>query len=523
MKGHKVFVSLHYSMLPIKGSSLDTYNVLSLSHITKFYPGVVALNDISLSFAAGEVHAIVGENGAGKSTFIKTITGAIKPDKGEITLQHDTFPCITPNIARTHGIECIYQEFNLIDALSAAENICYGKRMGKLVNQKEMNKIAQDVFNQFGIDIDPGTPVRELSSAQKQIVEISKAITKSPRILILDEPTASLTVSEIEILMKIIAQMKAYGATIIYISHRLEEIFEVSDRVSVLRDGKYITTLKTKETDRPELIKYMVGRELSEAYPKRKTEQGDVALELRNLTGNGVKNISLKAYNNEVLGVAGLVGAGRTEIMKVVFGAEHRQWGKVLVNGKEVNIKTPKDAMEYGIGLIPEDRKLEGCFLMESISWNIVYNVIRKISRFLKIDSRKEKEIAESYFNRLRIKAPSLEQKVLNLSGGNQQKVVVAKALAADTSIIIFDEPTRGIDVGAKHEIYELMNELCQEGKCIIMITSDMEELLGMSDRIVVFAEQQMAGELTKENFSQEAILELASGGRKGKKAEVVQ
>lgn len=487
--------------------------VLSLEHITKLYPGVVALDDVTISFEAGEVHAIVGENGAGKSTFIKTITGAVKPEKGTITVQHDSYQGMNPALARKHGIECIYQEFNLIDTLSAAENICYGDKRGRFVNQKTMNKVAQDVFDQFGIKIDPRTLVRNLTSAQMQIVEIAKAVTKSAKILILDEPTAPLTVSEIDILMKIIEQMRAYGATIIYISHRLEEIFRIADRVSILRDGKYITTLNVAETDRPELIRYMVGRELTEQYPGRKTQPGEVALELKNLTGNGVKNISFQARRGEVLGLAGLVGAGRTEIMRVAFGAEHRQWGEILVGGESLTIKNPKQAMEHGIALIPEDRKREGCFLMESIAWNITYNITEKISRFMVVDRKKEREIAESYGKRMRIKAPSLEQKVLNLSGGNQQKVVVAKALAAETDIIIFDEPTRGIDVGAKHEIYEIMNELCAEGKCIIMITSDMEELLGMSDRIVVFSERTLAGELSKDQFSQEAILELASGG----------
>lgn len=485
--------------------------VLSLRNITKLYPGVIALNDVSMNFVAGEVHAIVGENGAGKSTFIKTITGAIKPDRGSIFAQHFTYPAMTPSLARQHGIECIYQEFNLIDSLSAGENICYGKRMGPLVKQKAMNRVAQDVFDQFGIDIDPNALVRDLSSAQKQIVEISKAVTKAPRILILDEPTAALTCGEIDILMKIIAQMKAYGATIIYISHRLEEIFQVSDRVSVLRDGRYIVTMKTAETNRAELIKHMVGRELSEKFPKRSTEAGEVALELKNLTGNGVRDISFKAHRSEVLGIAGLVGSGRSEIMKVVFGAERRQWGEIFVDGERALIKSPRDAMAYGIGLIPEDRKLEGCFLMEPIAWNIVYNIVKRISKLFVVDGKKERAIAEAYAGRLRIKASSLKQKVLTLSGGNQQKVVVAKALASDSDIIIFDEPTRGIDVGAKHEIYELMNELCAEGKCIVMITSDMEELLGMSDRIVVFAEHRLAGELEKAEFSQEAILEMAS------------
>lgn len=494
---------------------MENQAVLSMRHITKLYPGVVALNDVSLDFHAGEVHAIVGENGAGKSTLIKIITGALTPDMGEIVVDGQAHQAMHPHIAREHGIECIYQEFNLIDALSAAENICYGNRYGRLVNQKAMNRVAQDVFDEFSIDIPPKTPVHKLSSAQKQIVEIAKAVTKNARVLILDEPTAALTISEIDILMRIIAKLKAGGATIIYISHRLEEIFQVSDCVSVFRDGRLITTLRTAETGRPELIRHMVGRELSETYPKRSSQPGDVLFELKNLTGNGVRDISFAARAGEILGIAGLVGAGRSEIIKVAYGAERRQWGEVLVNGQLARIRTPKDAMDHGIGLVPEDRKLEGCFLSESISWNVVYNIIRKIARFGVIDRKQEADIAKQYGNRLNIKAPSLRQKVFNLSGGNQQKVVVAKALAANTNIIIFDEPTRGIDVGAKHEIYELMNELCAEGKCIIMITSDMEELLGMSDRIVVFAERRLAGELaSREQFSQEAILELASGGQ---------
>lgn len=487
-------------------------NVLTLDHITKLYPGVVALDDVSMSFRAGEVHAIVGENGAGKSTFIKVITGAIQPEKGAITVQHDTHAFMTPTLARHHGIECIYQEFNLVDTLSAAENICYGVKYGKLVNQKAMNKVAQDVFDQFGISINPKTLVRDLTSAQMQIVEIAKAVTKSARILILDEPTAPLTVTEINILMKIIEQMKGYGATIVYISHRLDEIFRIADRVSVLRDGKYITTMNVADTSRPELIKYMVGRELSDKYPQRDTLPGEALLEVKELTGNGVKNISFKARRGEVLGVAGLVGAGRSEIMKVVYGAERRQWGQILIDGKPADIRSPRQAMNSGIGLIPEDRKREGCFLLESVRWNITYNVARRISRFGVVDTKKEQKISSDYAARMRIKTPSLAQKVLHLSGGNQQKVVIAKALAADAEIIIFDEPTRGIDVGAKHEIYELMNELCAEGKAIVMVTSDMEELLGMSDRIVVFAEHEMAGELERGEFSQEAVLELASG-----------
>ncbi len=489
--------------------------VLSLKDIVKLFPGVVALNRVSIDFYPGEIHAIVGENGAGKSTFIKAITGAHAPDGGTITVDGETYKAMTPSLARKHGIECIYQEFNLIDVLSAAENICYGEKMGRLVNQKAMNERAAKIFADFGVDIDPATLVRDLTPGHMQIVEIAKAVSKNARILILDEPTAPLSLAEVDILMSIVRKLKADGVAIIYISHRLDEIFSLSDKVSVLRDGEYITTLETDKTTRAELIKYMVGREMTQTFPPRHTVIGDVALEVKNLTGNGVKNISFQAHKGEILGISGLVGAGRTEIMKVIFGSEKKQWGQVYVNGRPADIKSPKDAMhKYGIGLCPEDRKREGCFLGETISWNLVYNVLGSISHLGVINSKKEKEIAGYYGEAMRIKAPNLDKtKVLTLSGGNQQKVVVGKALAAQADIIIFDEPTRGIDVGAKYEIYELMNGLVEQGKCIVMVTSDMEELLGMSDRIVVFGERCLAGTLEKAEFSQERILDMASTG----------
>ena len=487
--------------------------ILSLKDIRKVFPGVVALDKVSIDFYPGEVHALIGENGAGKSTFIKAITGAHAPDGGTITVDGQTYNAMTPALARQHGIECIYQEFNLIDVLSAAENICYGEKLGPLVNQKKMNQIAQAVFDDFGVDIDPSTLVRDLTPGRMQIVEIAKAVSKKVRVLILDEPTAPLSVAEVKILFRIVNKLRSEGVAIIFISHRLDEVFELTDRVSILRDGEYITTLNTKETNRAELIKYMVGREMTQTFPPRSAKIGEVALELRNLTGNGVKNISFKAHRGEILGISGLVGAGRSEIMKVVFGAEKKQWGEIYVNGKLAEINSPNDAMhKYGICLIPEDRKREGCFLGETISWNLVYNVVKKISHLGVVNRKKEKEIADYYGQAMRIKAPDLDHtKVMTLSGGNQQKVVVGKALATQSDIVIFDEPTRGIDVGAKYEIYELMNGLAEEGKCIIMITSDMEELLGMSDRIVVFGERCLAGELTKEEFSQERILDLAS------------
>lgn len=486
--------------------------ILSLKDIVKIYPGVVALDHVSVEFQRGEIHALVGENGAGKSTLIKVITGAIAPEGGTIEVNGESFSAVTPGIARNHGIEAIYQEYNLVDIMSAAENICFGSKLGRLVNQKAMNRVAAELFERFRVDINPAALVRELTSAKRQIVEICKAVSKNAKILIMDEPTAPLTTAEIDILMEIIDQLKREGVTIIYISHRLDEIFRIADRVTVFRDGQYVITKPVKETTRKELISYMVGRELSENFPARKTPPGEVTLEVRNLTGNGVRNISFKANAGEVLGVAGLVGAGRSEIMKVIAGAEKKQWGKIFVKGREVDIKTPAEALALGIGLVPEDRKREGCLLMNGVMQNIVFANLKNISNGPFIRKQEERQIAQNYVERLKIKTPTLEQKVLNLSGGNQQKVVIAKTLAANTDILIFDEPTRGIDVGAKHEIYELMNDLCAEGKTIIMVTSDMEELLGMSDRIIVFYEKQLVGEAPQDALTQENILAMASG-----------
>ena len=488
--------------------------MLRLSQITKTYPGVVALQDVSLEFRKGEVHALVGEIGAGKSTLIKIITGAVTPDTGTISIHGHDYPGITPQQSRGEGIEAIYQEFNLVDSLSAAENICMGKRYGRFVNFKAMNAVAQALFDRFHINIDPKAAVETLSNAQKQIVEIAKAVSKDAQVLIFDEPTAPLTVVEVDILMDIITQLRAEGKTIVYISHRLDEIFRICDRVSVLRDGQYITTRNVADTDRQELIRLMVGRELTETYNNRAHELGGVALEVRNLTGNGVKNISFQVRRGEILGVGGLVGAGRTEIIRVLYGAEQTQWGEIYVDGKPVHIHSTWDAMSHGIGLVPEDRKNQGCFLEMSIRWNTSISSPKKFTRHGLVDRRRERELAEDYCRRLRTRTPGVEQLVMNLSGGNQQKVVIAKALAADSQILILDEPTRGVDVGAKQEIYELMNRLCAEGKSIIMISSDMEELLGMSDRIVVLYEHQFAGEVTREQFDQEYILHLASGGK---------
>jgi ribose transport system ATP-binding protein len=493
---------------------MDAKVVLSLKEIIKRYPGVLALDHFSIDFYEGEVHALLGENGAGKSTLIKSVAGAIDLDGGIINIGGQDFQQMTPRLSRNLGIEVIYQEFNLVPPLSAAENIFLGDKVtdGLLVDYKAMKSKAKEIFDQFKVDIDPAALVRDLSPARQQIVEIAKAVSKNVKILIMDEPSAPLSVSEVDSMFDIIRQLKQQGVTIIYISHRLEEVFRISDRVTVMRDGRYVATKLTAETNRKELINLMVGRELKEVFPSRTIVPIETAFEIKNLSGNGDTDINLSVKKGEILGLAGLVGSGRTELAMLLFGAASSTGGKILVNGKAVKIKSPTQAINSRIGLLPEDRKLLGLFLEFGVGWNISFPVVRRLSKNGIVDRKKEKEIAQRYKEQLDIKTPNLEQQLKNLSGGNQQKVVLAKSLAAEPDILIFDEPTRGIDVGAKQEIYKLMSALANNGIAIIMISSDMEELLGMSDRIIVLCEGKVAGEVQKEQFSQDYILDLASG-----------
>jgi ribose transport system ATP-binding protein len=467
-----------------------------------------------MDYFEGEVHALLGENGAGKSTLIKAVAGAIDIDSGIIRINGQEYYKITPSLSRSLGIEVIYQEFNLVPALSVAENIylCEKSEHSLLFSAKEIENRAAKVLDQFGVNIDPRSIVQDLSIAEQQIIEIAKAVSKNVKILIMDEPSAPLSVSEVEMMFKIINQLKNNGVTVIYISHRLEEVFRISDRVSVMRDGCYVTTRITKETNRQELINLMVGRELKENYPPRKNPPGEIALEIRNLTGNGNRNISFSVRKGEILGISGLVGAGRTELAQLLFGAARVEQGDILIKGNPVKIKSPSDAIKHRIGFLTEDRKGQGLFLEMAVKWNIVFPIVRQISKYGVVNTKKEDKIASDFKERINIKTPSLYQQVVNLSGGNQQKVVLAKSLAAESDILIFDEPTRGIDVGAKQEIYHLMTELADNGIAILMISSDMEELLGMSDRIIVMCEGKLAGEVQKAQFNQNYILDLASG-----------
>lgn len=484
-----------------------------MKNITKDYPGVKALDDVSISFEKGEVHALVGENGAGKSTFIKTISGAIRPTSGTIVMDGKEYSHLEPSQAIDMGIAVVYQEMIQFEAMTVADNIFMGvKQNGVVLNDKERFAKTRELLKAFDSDIHPGTLIRELSMANRQIVELAKAMVKNAKIIIMDEPTASITVAEQERLYKLVHKLKADGVTIIYISHRLEELFEICDRVSVLRDGQYVTTIGIEETTKEGLISYMVGRELTSTYPEKKPASKDVILEAENLCGNGVENINFKLHRGEILGFAGLVGAGRTELMHVIYGAAKKTSGSLRINGKEVNLSSPNEGMQAGVGLIPEDRKFQGCFIDKPIYWNISISDLDELSRGTIMDEKKEAALAEDYKEKLRIKTPNLRQKVSGLSGGNQQKVVIAKTLASNPDILIFDEPTRGIDVGARHEIYVLMNELAEQGKGILMVSSDMEELLGMSERIIVLHEGHQTGELEKEEFEQKKILAYASG-----------
>lgn len=488
--------------------------ILELEHISKFYPGVVALDDVSLSVEAGQVHALMGENGAGKSTMIKVISGAIKPEKGNIVIAGERFHSLTPALSKEKGIGVIYQEFNLVPTMSVLENIFLGEKIGNKImpDFDEMRRKALEIFHEFGVDIDVNAMVSELTPGKQQLVEIAKTLTRNVKLIIMDEPSASISVADVQTLFRIIEQLRRKGVTIIYISHRMEEVFEIADVVSVMRDGKYVGMKAMKDVSRKDLITMMVGRELNESYPVRTKKIGECVLEVENLSGNGDRDISFSLRKGEILGIAGLVGAGRTELAKLIYGAAKLEQGKIRIRGKDVHIKSPHDAIAAGIGYIPEDRKNEGAFLEFPIDWNISIMSLPRLSKGMVVTVQKIDELANEFQKKLGIKAPTMKQYVKNLSGGNQQKVVVAKTLATNSSIIIFDEPTRGIDVGAKQEIYQLMNTLITQGISIIMISSEMEELIGMSDRIIVMHEGTVQGELQRDEFTQNKILEYASG-----------
>ena len=492
---------------------------LEMRGITKTYPGVRALDGVDFTVRQGEVHALVGENGAGKSTLMKILAGAQPRDSGEILLNGRPVIIDTPQRAMDLGIAIIYQEFNLVPYMTAAENIFLGREprgaLPGFVNFSTMYSEAQKIIDRLGVRLSVRTPVNRLSVAQQQMVEVAKAVSQKAKIIAMDEPSATLTEHELENLFALIRQLKGEGVSIIYISHRLDEIFQIADRVTVLRDGHLVATKDVAETNREDVIRMMVGRELKEKIPKKPAPIGDPVLSVTGLERAGVlHDISFTVHKGEVVGIAGLVGAGRTEVARCIFGADPIDAGEIHVDGKRVDIRSPQDAIRLGIGLVTEDRKALGLVLGMAVRENVTLANLGFLSRLGFVNRRKEREVTNRLVSDLGIKTPGIEQLVQNLSGGNQQKVVLAKWLFTKSKVMIFDEPTRGIDVGSKVEIYQLMNRLAENGVGIVMISSELPEVLGMSDRIIVMHEGRIAGELSAREATQEAIMHLATGGQ---------
>ena len=491
--------------------------VLELYHIRKTFPGVVALDDVRFELRRGEVHILLGENGAGKSTLVKILSGAYLKTAGQIILDGQETDIKNPRHAQELGIAIIYQEFNLVPQLSAGENIFLGQEQihaSGLINQREIIASAQGILDDLGAEIEARKPVSELGVAQQQMVEVAKALSQDARILIMDEPTSALTEQEITELFNTIRKLKQKGVSIIYISHRLEELFEIGDRVTILRDGKYIDTRNIADVTKSELISMMVNRELKSHFPKLRAAKGEEVLRVSGLSIKGVLyDISFSIHQGEVLGIAGLLGSGRTELASSLFGVSKIDSGEIYIRGKRQRIKSPRRAINLGIGLLTEDRKSQGLIMILSTKDNICLPSVERFSRLGFVDTKEETQAATRYVRDLRIKTPSLHQQVMFLSGGNQQKVVISKWLCCQADILIFDEPTRGIDVGSKVEIYQLMNRLTARGAAIMMISSELPEILGMSDRIVVMSQGRIAGEFSAGEATQEKILHCALGG----------
>ena len=493
--------------------------VLELKNIYKSFPGVKVLEDVTLQVRPGEVHALMGENGAGKSTLMKILMGIYKADQGSIFLEGKETVIHGPKDAMSKGISMIHQELNTVLDMEVAENVFVGRELLKkgfeklkIVDIARMREETGKYFREMNIDIDPRAKMRTLSVAEMQLVEIVKAISLNSRIIVMDEPTSAITEKEATVLFAQIERLKKQGVAIIYISHKMDEIFRISDTITVLRDGQWIGTKPAKELDNDMLIKMMVGRELTDIYPKDPVEIGDVILEVKNLSrGKKVRDASFSLRKGEVLGIAGLVGAGRSELVETIFGLYPKTGGQIFLHGKEVHIKSAADAIKNKMALITEDRKQTGLNLIVSVKENIASVSIGKLSNHGIVNDKKINEVSEKYIKELKIKTPDGNAIVGNLSGGNQQKVVLAKWLLDEPDIIIFDEPTRGIDIGAKRDIYLLINNLAKEGKAVIVISSEMAEVMGICDRILVMAEGRINGEVQREEFSQEVIMGYAS------------
>jgi len=489
--------------------------ILRLSHISKTFPGVRALQDISFDLMRGEVHCLCGENGAGKSTLIKILSGAIQPDEDGQIFVDGAAVTLTPNTALRMGIHTIYQEHIVFNALNITENIFAGSEIARrgLLQRKEMRRQTESVLRYLKSDLTPDMRMTDLTSGQQKIVEIAKALVSKSNVIILDEPTASFSSREIDTVLNIVKTVKSDGIGVIYISHHLDEVFEIGDRATVLRDGRKVSMYPIAGLTKTTLIKDMVGRDPSTFYKRERVKRGEAVLEVRNVTGNGVRDVSFELHRGEVLGFAGMVGSGRSELMEVLFGSAPLVYGEIVVNGSSVRHSSPKSAIRNKMCFITESRQTTGLFLPKTIAENVaVANMVN--TRQFVVRPANEVRTGEKFVKLLNIKAPSARTRVVNLSGGNQQKVVLGKWFNTGGEIYIFDEPSLGIDVGSKQEIYKVMVDLLKEGKAILMVSSDMPEVISMSDRVIVSKQGQIAGELTGEEITEESILTLSIGDR---------
>jgi len=488
--------------------------LLEMWGISKSFPGVKALQNVGLQLKAGEVHALLGENGAGKSTLIKVLVGIYHAEEGEIYIEGQKVKIDGVVAAREAGISIVHQELVLVPYMTVAENIFLGREPGSRlnINRRKMSADAQELLDAYEMHIDADTLVEHLTIAQQQMVEIVKAISFNSRILVMDEPTSSISDKEVGFLFETMRTLTKKGVGIIYISHKMSELEEICDRVTVMRDGQTVGTKVVKETTKDDLIAMMVGRELTNYYTRDYLEPGEVVLKCEHISdGKMAKDASFELRKGEIIGFAGLVGAGRSETMKAVFGLAPHMTGDVYVEGQKVQIKSPVDALKYGIALVPESRKEEGLYKVQSVRFNSTIEVLSQFIKSLRVDLKKEEEITQKYIDMMATKTPSQEQVIGNLSGGNQQKVMIGRWLATDPKILILDEPTRGVDVGAKAEIYTIMNDLVKQGMSIIMISSELPEIINMSDRVYVMNEGRVTGCLDHESVTQEAIMQLAA------------
>lgn len=493
--------------------------VVELKNATKIFPGVIALDDMSIQIKPGEIHGLIGENGAGKSTLIKVLTGVHQAEKGEIYVDGKKVSFRDPNEAKELGISCVYQELNTVPLMSITDNVFVNhwlKKPNGLLDYKAMDALAKEILEELGQVVDPSKPAGEFGVGVQQMIEIAKAIIYDVKLIIMDEPTSSLGRQEVEQLFEICRRLQARGIAILFVSHKLEELFTLCDRTTVMRDGKHILTSEIEDITNDQLITAMVGREVTNQYPKIETERGAEAIRVENVNSTGLLyDVSFEAYRGEILGFSGLVGAGRTELMRAIFGADPMDSGKVFIDGKEVKMKTPRAAIANGMAFLTEDRKNQGLVLAQSVKNNLVMANLKGYANGPFLDFDRIEEVSERNVRELQIKTPSTEEVSGQLSGGNQQKVVIGKWLNSDAEVFIFDEPTRGIDVGSKVEVYETMNALLRAGKCILMVSSELPEILGMSDRVCVMRGGRIVETIDREapEFNQEDIMRAAWEG----------